>query len=137
MALQPVPPPHDRNMTAPELGSNLPRVLIVEDDADTLAMMGKLLSRVPVANVSVASCDAARCAARSAPFDVVISDAGLSDGDGVALLRELKEQYGCRTVVMSGYDAPDDGTPGGVDLWIAKPVDMLQLTRALESLTRP
>jgi hypothetical protein len=53
----------------------------------------------------------------------------------VALVRELKDRYGCRTVVMSGYDAPDEGTPGGVDLWIAKPVDLSQLTRVLQSLT--
>ena len=124
-------------MTAPGVTPNSPRVLLVEDDADTLAMMGKLLSRVSSGNVAVATCDEARCAARADAFDVVISDAGLTDGDGVDLLRELKEHYGCCTVVMSGYDAPDDGTPRGVDLWIAKPVDMLQLTRALESLTRP
>jgi len=124
-------------MTALESAPNLPRVLVVEDDADTLSMMCKLLDRVPVANVSVASCDEARCAARSEAFDVVISDAGLSDGDGVDLVRELKEQYGCRTVVMSGYDAPEDGTPRGVDLWIAKPVDIAQLSRALQSLTKP
>jgi DNA-binding response OmpR family regulator len=124
-------------MTASDIAPNVPRVLIVEDDADTLAMMRKLLDRVPVSNVSVGSCDEARCAARSEPFDVVISDAGLSDGDGVDLVRELKEQYGCRTVVMSGYDAPDDGTPHGVDLWIAKPVDITQLSRALQTLTRP
>ena len=124
-------------MKAPDTIPTLPRVLVVEDDADTLTMMCKLLDRVPVANVSVGSCDEARCAARSGPFDVVISDAGLSDGDGVDLVRELKEQYGCRTVVMSGYDAPDEGTPGGVDLWIAKPIDLSQLTRALQSLTAP
>jgi DNA-binding response OmpR family regulator len=124
-------------MTAPETALNIPRVLLVEDDADTLAMMCKLLERVPVANVSVGSCGEARCAARTGPFVVVISDAGLSDGDGVDLVRELKERYGCRTVVMSGYDAPDEGTPRGVDLWIAKPVDLMQLSRALQTLARP
>lgn len=124
-------------MMAPDATPILPRVLLVDDDIDTLAMMRKLLARVPVDNVSVATCCEARSAARDARFDVVISDAGLSDGDGVDLVRELKDQYGCRTVVMSGYDAPDTGTPGGVDLWIAKPVDLSQLTRALQSLTTP
>jgi DNA-binding response OmpR family regulator len=123
-------------MTAPDTTLNMPRVLIVEDDADTLAMMCKLLDRASVTNVSVASCDEARSVARTEPFDVVISDQGLSDGDGVELVRELKEQYGLRTVVMSGYDVPDEGTPRGVDLWIAKPVDLMQLSRALQSLTR-
>jgi DNA-binding response OmpR family regulator len=124
-------------MTASDATPTLPRVLLVDDDVDTLAMMRKLLARVPVDNVSVATCCEARTAARDNAFAVVISDADLCDGDGIALVRELKECYGCRTVVMSGYDAPDDGTPGGVDLWIAKPVDLSQLTRALQSLTAP
>ena len=124
-------------MTAPDATPTLPRVLIVEDDVDTLNMMGKLLARVPVENVAVTSCCAARTAAREGPFDVVISDVGLSDGDGVDLVLELKQQYGCRTVVMSGYDAPDAGTPGGVDFWLPKPVDLSQLARALHALTRP
>jgi DNA-binding response OmpR family regulator len=122
-------------MTAPDATPALPRVLLVEDDVDTLTMMGKLLARVPVENVAVDSCCAARTAARERAFDVVIADVGLSDGDGVDLVRELKQQYGCRTVVMSGYDAPDSGTPGGVDVWIAKPIDITQLARALETLT--
>jgi DNA-binding response OmpR family regulator len=124
-------------MTAPDATPTLPRVLLVDDDADTLVMMRKLLARVPVDNVSVASCTEARDAARDGAFDVVISDVGLADGDGIALVRELKESYGCRTVVMSGYDAPDDGTPGGVDLWIAKPIDLYQLATALRALTTP
>jgi DNA-binding response OmpR family regulator len=122
-------------MTASDATPTLPRVLLVDDDTDTLAMMRKLLARVPVENVSVATCGEARTAAQDAAFDVVISDAGLTDGDGVALVQELKDRYGCRTVVMSGYDAPDEGTPGGVDLWIAKPIDLSQLTRVLNALT--
>ena len=103
--------------------SRTPRVIVVEDHPDTLVMMGRLLSMVRVDGVPVATCAAAREAARSmGRFDVVIADVTLPDGDGIELLAELKSKYGCRTVALSGYNAPAEGLPGGVDLWLAKPV---------------
>ena len=113
----------------------LPRVIVVEDHADTLVMMGKLLSMVPVDGLPVASCAAARHAARTlGAFEVAIADVTLPDGDGVELLAELKRTYQCRTVAMSGYDPPEGSLPPGVDLWIAKPVDLRGLRRAIEAL---
>lgn len=128
-------------MAAADDGSSptqsMPRVIVVEDDADTLALMGKLLSQVPVDGLPVASCEAARYAARTlGTFEVVIADVALTDGDGVELVAELKRAYGCRTVIMSGYDAPEEGLPAGVDLWIAKPVDLGVLVRTIKRLAR-
>ena len=111
------------------------RVLVVEDHPDTLVLMGRLLSMVRVDGVPVATCAAAREAARAlGPFDVVIADVTLPDGDGLELLAEFKSTYGCRTVALSGYDAPEEGLPAGVDLWISKPVNVAELRRAV--LTR-
>ena len=111
------------------------RVLVVEDHPDTLVLMGRLLSMVRVDGVPVATCAAAREAARSmGRFDVVIADVTLPDGDGLELLGEFKSTYGCRTVALSGYDAPEEGLPAGVDLWISKPVNLAELRQAV--LTR-
>jgi DNA-binding response OmpR family regulator len=108
------------------------RVLVVEDHADTLVLMGRLLSAARADGVPVATCAAAREAARTlGRFEVVIADVTLPDGDGVALLAELKARFGCRTVAMSGYDAPEGGLPGGVDLWISKPVNLTELRQAI------
>jgi DNA-binding response OmpR family regulator len=115
--------------------SPAPRLIVVEDHADTLVLMGRLLSMVPVDGVPAATCAAARAAARAVGrFDVVIADVTLPDGDGLELLAELKSTYGCRTVALSGYDAPAEGLPAGVDLWISKPVNVAELRRAV--LTR-
>jgi CheY-like chemotaxis protein len=112
-----------------------PRVIVVEDHADTLVFMGRLLSMVRVDGVPVATCAAAREAARAlGRFDVVIADVTLPDGDGLELLAEFKATYGCRTVALSGYDAPEEGLPAGVDLWISKPVNVADLRHAV--LTR-
>jgi len=111
----------------------LPRVLVVEDHADTLVLMGRLLSAVRADGVPVATCAAAREAARTlGRFEVVIADVTLPDGDGVALLAELKARYGCRTVAMSGYDAPEGELQAGVDLWISKPVNLTELRQAVQ-----
>src|SRR3954469_3356809 len=121
--------------TPPSTPPSTPRVIVVEDHADTLVLMGRLLSMVRVDGVPVATCAAAREAARTlGQFEVVIADVTLPDGDGVELLAELKEAYGCRTVAMSGYDAPEEGLPPGVDLWIEKPVNLTELRQAV--LTR-
>lgn len=116
-------------------GGGMPRVMVVEDHADTLVLMGRMLSMVRVDGVPVATCAAAREAARTlGRFDVVIADVTLPDGDGVELLAEFKGRYGCRTVALSGYDAPEGGIPAGVDLWMSKPVNVAELRQAV--LTR-
>jgi CheY-like chemotaxis protein len=111
----------------------MPRVMVVEDHADTLVLMGRLLSLARADGVPVATCAAAREAARTlGRFEVVIADVTLPDGDGVALLSELKAGYGCRTVAVSGYDAPEGALPAGVDVWISKPVNLTELRQAVQ-----
>src|SRR4051812_34347544 len=105
--------------------NGLPRALVVEDDPDTLAFLGKLLSKMGVEAVLTATCAAARYALRTlARFDVVIADADLPDGNGVALAAEAKRAYGSATLIMSGHDVPATGLPPGIDLWIMKPIDL-------------
>jgi CheY-like chemotaxis protein len=121
--------PTDGGRTA---ATAMPRVMVVEDHADTLVLMGRLLSLARADGVPAATCAAAREAARTlGRFDVVIADVTLPDGDGVELLAELKSKYGCRTVALSGYDVPEEGLPAGVDLWMSKPVNLTELRRAV------
>jgi CheY-like chemotaxis protein len=116
-------------------GARLPRVLVLEDHADTLAFLGHILSALPVDAIPTASCNAARYAARTlGAFDILITDVTLEDGDGIALARELKQAHHCAVVVMSGHDAPPDGPPPWVDLWLVKPVRLPDLKQAIDTL---
>jgi DNA-binding response OmpR family regulator len=110
-------------------------VLVLDDDADALGFIGKLLLKLPVDAIPTASCASARYAFKMlGPFAIFIADQTLPDGDGVALAAEMAAAYGCRTVVISGNDAPGGGLPDGIDLWIVKPVDLIKLKAAVEQL---
>jgi CheY-like chemotaxis protein len=123
------------DMTGPI--KRMPRVLVVDDNADTLVIMGRLLMKIPADAIPTASCDAARDAAATVgPFDVVIADVKLPDGDGIALAVALKRLHGSAVVILSAYDPPASGMPEGVDLWLAKPVRLPELRRAIQSVAK-
>jgi DNA-binding response OmpR family regulator len=108
--------------------------LVVDDDPDTLVILGKLLSLIGVDALPALTCDAARCAARTqGTLGIAIADVTLPDGNGLALLAEFKRQYGCRTIAISGWAKPADGLPDGVDLWIEKPVEVARLHGAVKA----
>ena len=116
-------------------GDALPRVMVLDDHVDTLVALGRLLSKIPVDAIPVTTCAAARQAATAlGPFDVLLTDLNIPDGDGLALAAELRAAHGCRVVVMSGRDQPDDGLPDGIDAWLLKPVAIARLLDAVASL---
>jgi DNA-binding response OmpR family regulator len=127
----------------PSASPRLPRVLVVGDRADALAELGKLLSAVPADGVPTATCDAARYAAKTlGRFEVVIADAEMADGDAVELVAELKRLHGCATLVVSAHDRPapaggdGDALPAGIDLWIARPLRLAALRKAIRALLK-
>jgi DNA-binding response OmpR family regulator len=118
-------------------GVRLPRVLVLEEHADTLVSLGRLLSAIPVDAIPTATCNAARYAAKTlGAFDVLIADSTLSDGDGVEVAIELCRNYGCAVLIMSNVDPPASGLPDEVDLWLVKPILLPQLRTAIQSLAR-
>jgi len=83
------------------------RILIVDDHADTLAMLARLLSGLGHQVTAAASCAGARAAAGDG-FDLLLCDVGLPDGDGAALMGEVKQRWGCRTVALTGFGMESD-----------------------------
>ena len=111
-------------------------MLVVEDHVDTLAAFGRALTLLGVDGIPVLSCAAAREAiVLVGGVDAVVCDVELSDGDGVALARELGAACGCPVAIMSGYPEPDEGLPEGIDLWLHKPVTLPQLRATIGALT--
>ena len=110
------------------------RILIVEDHADTLRVLARLLDHFGH-EVSVA--DGAQSAleiVESKEFDVVLSDIGLPDGSGYEVITHAKRRQPVKGVALTGFDKEEDirrGQEAGFDFHLTKPVDFHELRMVL------
>jgi PAS domain S-box-containing protein len=114
------------------------RVLLVEDHEPTRNALRQLLQRRKYQVTAAASVAEARnCAARE-PFDFVISDIGLPDGDGASLMAQLRERFGLKGIALTGYGMDHDISrcqAAGFVTHLTKPVRIESLEAALAALT--
>jgi PAS domain S-box-containing protein len=114
------------------------RILLVEDNKDTLAYLATVL-RKRGHQVVTADCFAAALAAFNAalvPFDLLISDIELPDGDGLQLMREIREVEPMTGIAMSGFGAEEDlrqSRDAGFFDHLTKPIDLKRLDNAIRS----
>ena len=118
------------------------RILLVEDSAVNQLVTQWTLKRLGYGLRAATTVHAALEAWEQEPFDLVLLDIRLPDGDGYALARELRsrEVRGRRVpiVAMTGSTEPGDRercVAAGMDEYIPKPVDLGLLCRVVESLT--
>ena len=115
------------------------RILLVEDHDQTRAVLANLLTREGHLVEAVGSCADALKAARNQrvtePFQMLISDLGLPDGNGFDLARALKaENSGLKAIALSGYGTDDDiqkSVEAGFSKHLTKPVNFQDLRRVL------
>jgi signal transduction histidine kinase/ligand-binding sensor domain-containing protein/ActR/RegA family two-component response regulator len=117
------------------------RILLVEDNADTLRYLGLSLRRRGYQVATAASLAAAREAATGGDFDLLISDIELTDGSGLELMRELQPR-GIPGIAFSGYGSADDlreSRAAGFASHLVKPVldDVLDETICRVAASRP
>ena len=111
------------------------RVLLLDDHADTLSFMTRLLSRMGAEVVAAATCEAARYAMQTLDgFDLLVTDVMLDDGDGLELAEELRRAHRCSVFVLSGVERAPASLPEAVDLWLAKPIQVGQLEEAIKGV---
>jgi CheY-like chemotaxis protein len=113
------------------------RVLIVDDHLDTLHCIARLFRKLGYATLVADCCDGARAAAVCGAVDVVVSDVGLPDGDGIALLEELKARHGIASVALTAHVMPADVRRydrADIDCFLAKPAAISDLVRVVASL---
>jgi PAS domain S-box-containing protein len=114
------------------------RVLLVEDDADTLELVGKVLQGQG-AQVAVASSarEALAELERRLP-DVLISDIAMPEEDGVALLKAIRESgRPIPAVALTALAREEDrvrALAAGFERYLVKPVDTRELLWAVASL---
>jgi len=113
-------------------------VLLVDDDADMLSMLSKLLSRRGYAVETASSATTALAKLKKSSFEVVISDVRMPKMDGVALLEKVKERTPRTAVVLlTGYGTIETAVnamkKGAYD-YITKPPNPDEILLMLEKL---
>ena len=119
------------------------KVLVVEDSADTLALLRTIFVQQG-AQVSTATTAAeALSLLKSTTPDIIVSDIGMPDTDGFELLqkiRELPELENTPAIAISGYASEADRKQAlgvGYRALMAKPVDVDALFELIHSLKIP
>jgi CheY-like chemotaxis protein len=82
--------------------TNPRRILLVEDDTDSLEVTRRLLERDGHV-VATATCLKTAIDSAGAGFDVLIADIGLPDGTGIELIEHLKTSGPVKGIALSGY----------------------------------
>jgi signal transduction histidine kinase len=114
------------------------RILLVEDHADTLKVMRRLLETSGYFVVPAGTVADAVQAAKAQTFDLLISDIGLPDGSGLDLVRQIRQhQTNLQAVALTGFGMERDiqgSQRAGFVAHLTKPVDLAQLKSVIKSL---
>jgi CheY-like chemotaxis protein len=104
--------PSDAPTKAPEPVTNVSdtrlRILLVDDHADTLSVLKRVLARRGHEVYAAESASKALEIASHQKLDLLISDIGLPDRSGLELMAELSQSRGLRGIALSGYGAEAD-----------------------------
>ena len=113
------------------------RILLVEDHGPTRGALLGILQRRGYRVVGVGTAEEALATAGLHTFDLVLSDIGLPDMDGYALMRQLKERHGLPGVALTGYGMESDvalSVEAGFVAHLTKPIHVDALERTLRAV---
>jgi DNA-binding response OmpR family regulator len=116
------------------------RLLIIEDEARIAELVKQGLERAGFAADTIPLWRDGREALALTPYDAMILDLGLPDGDGTEILRELRASGSQLPVlILTARDAVQDRVGGldmGADDYLVKPFDMTELIARTKALLR-
>jgi PAS domain S-box-containing protein len=120
------------------------RILVVEDEKDTLEFLGRFLVSRGAEVVRATSAAEALALLPTAHVNVLISDIGLPDVDGYELLREIRRMDasasgGIPAIALTAYARAEDrllAFRAGYQAHVAKPVDPSELIATILDLAK-
>lgn len=116
------------------------RILVVEDDPQLGPWLRNALATAFGSCDMVATLDEGRAALAVRNFELVVIDRGLPDGDGLALLPDLRQQKPSpATVVLTALDDPIDiarALDDGADDYVAKPFEPIEFVARARAVLR-
>jgi PAS domain S-box-containing protein len=127
-----------------EMSRNLDgvRVLVVEDEPDSRAMVVKALKACGAVVASAANAAEAMAAIQQSKPDVMVCDVGIPDEDGYSFIRRVRAldaEHGglIPAVALTGYAGLEDrrkALAAGFQMHLAKPVTLTELSSVVGNL---
>lgn len=116
------------------------RLLVIEDDADLGDWLRSALEQALGGADLVTTLDEARAALQVRPFDLVVMDRRLPDGDAVELMSVLRKLRPRPSIlVLTALDDPNDiakALDAGADDYLAKPFEPIELIARAKAVLR-
>jgi DNA-binding response OmpR family regulator len=116
------------------------KVLVVDDDEDTSALLGLLFERQEWETTFAPDLEHARIALDNGDIDALITDVSLPDGSGLSLLPNPLCASLRAAIVVTGRNAKEDrrqSAQNGFHAYIVKPFDGLALVNLVAGLLAP
>jgi signal transduction histidine kinase/DNA-binding NarL/FixJ family response regulator len=113
------------------------RVLLVDDDPMTVKILARLLRQIGH-DVTTAGSIAEALAAPIEELDLVVSDLGLPDGNGLDLMRGIKTRHEIPGIALTGFGTEDDvrrSREAGFAAHLTKPIDFEKLGSLIQQVT--
>ncbi len=129
---EPIKPPSNAT------GRGRLKILLVEDNVDTLRYLTLTLQKRNYNVVPVDRLSAALAAAGEAQFDLLISDIELPDGTGLELIHGLGGGRTLPGIAISGFGSEEDveqSAVAGFAEHLTKPIDLNRLESAIRRVT--
>ncbi len=116
------------------------KILLIEDELELASSLKEALARHNVVVDHVTSLAQALVASADYPYDVVVLDRQLCDGDGLSLLKQWRANANpIPVIVLSALGDTTDrvtGLDAGADDYLAKPFEVSELFARIRALVR-
>lgn len=127
------------DMPAPALLPNIPRILIIEDDAVLAAHLSQYLHDSGFEIICCSTAQEGLAAACSGSFDLILMDVMLPGDNGLRLLEQLRHSRKVPVILMSALGAEQDRIAGfsrGADDYLPKPFSLGEMGVRIEAVLR-
>lgn len=114
-------------------------IVVVDDDPGILDAVGEYLELRRFRVSLAADGSEMQEIMRRDPADLILLDVGLPGTDGIQLARQIKTDYQCGIIMVTGHGEPEDRVLGlemGADDYVIKPFNFRELLARINSVLR-